>query len=118
MANKTFNPFDAYAPTEEVVFIEAFGSEITLRDLTMAESDAFNKRLLKGYTGKGDPEIDMIEATKINYEKVALCLIKPQPMTVAELQALGNKAQKAITEIVKHIDGRDEEEEEEGNEEN
>lgn len=111
MANKKFNPFDAYAPTEEKVFIEALDYEVTLRTLTMSESDGFNKRLIGNYSGKGDPEINMEEATKINYEKVALTLIDPA-MSVEQLQALGNKAQKAIGEIIKHIDGREEDDEE------
>ena len=117
MANKTFvNPFDVFTTTEKTVRIEALNADIKLRELTMAESDSFNKRLLKGYSGKGDPEINMEEATQINYEKVALCLIEPK-MTVEQLQALPSSASKAINQIVKIIDGREDgPEEEEGNE--
>lgn len=104
---KTFNPFDAFAVTERKVVIEALDNyEVTLKDLTIAEADGYNKRLLKDYTGKGDPVIDLEEATKINYEKVAKALIDPK-MTVAQLQALGTQGSKAITEIVKAIDGKD-----------
>lgn len=113
---KGFNPFDAYAVENKTVHIEALNADITLRELTIAEADAFNKRLLKGYTGKGEPEINMEEATKINYEKVALAMVEPK-MSVEQLQALPSSASKAIQEIVKHIDGREDiEDEEEGNE--
>ena len=109
------NPFDAYIIEETTVTIEGFG-DIKLKALTMAQTDAFNKRLLKGYTGKGDPEIDMVEATKINYEKIEMAMVEPK-MTVAQLQALPSSASKVIGEIVKHIDGREDDEvEEEGNE--
>ena len=116
MAKTFVNPFDAFQTTEKIVHIEALEADVKLRDLTMAEADAFNARLLKGYTGKGDPEIDMAEATKINYEKVALAMLEPK-MTVAQLQALPTSASKAIGEIVKAIDGREDEVDEEGNEE-
>lgn len=114
MANKFVNPFDTLISEEKEVVIEDFGT-VVIRDLTMAESDGFNKRLLKNYTGKGDPEIDMAEATAINYEKVALAMVKPT-MTVKQLQALPSSASKVIGEIVKAIDGR--EDNEEGNEGN
>ena len=114
---KTFNPFDAYAVAERKVVIKALDNyEVTIKDLSIAEADAFNKRLLKDYTGKGDPIIDLEEATKINKEKVAKCLIEPK-MTVAEIDALGTRGAKAIAEIVKEIDGKDEATDEEGNSE-
>lgn len=114
---KGFNPFDAYAVENKTVHIEALNADVTLRELTIAESDSFNKRLLKGYTGKGEPTVDMEEATKINYEKVALAMIEPK-MTVEQLQALPASAGKAIQEIVKHIDGREDDELEEATEGN
>ena len=114
MAKQFANPFDAYTIEEQTVTIEGFG-DIKLRSLSMAETDAFNKRLLKGYTGKGDPEIDMVEATKINYEKIEMAMIEPK-MTVKQLQALPSTASKVIGEIVKAIDGREDEVDDEGNE--
>ena len=113
---KTFNPFDAYKTENKTVFIEALNSDVTYRELTMLEADNFNKRLLKNYDGKGDPTIDLEEATKINYEKVALALIEPK-MTVKELQALPTSASKAIAEIAKVIDGKEDTTDEEGNSE-
>ena len=116
MAKETFvNPFDMYVRETEVVFIEALNAEVTLQSLTMAENDAFTARLFKNYKNKDEMNIDMAEATKINYEKVSLALVQPK-MTVNQLKALSTKATDAIAEIVKHIDGReDDEEAEEGN---
>ena len=109
---KGSNPFDLFALGEQTVYIETLKSDVTYRSMTMAESDAFNKRLLGDYDGKGDPQIDIAEATQINYEKVALCLISPA-MSIDDLKALPVTASKAITEIVKAIDGREDEPDEE-----
>ena len=105
---KTTNPFNLFTLAEQTVFIEALEAEVTFRSMTMAENDAFTKRLLGDYTGKGDPVIDLAEATKINYEKIELCMTKPK-MTIQELKALPATASKAINEIVKAIDGREDE---------
>lgn len=112
------NPFDMYLTEEKKAKIEALnGAEITYRELTMGESDAFNKRLLKDYDGKGDPTIDLAEATKINYEKIVKAVISPE-LTVEYLESLGNSASKATTEIIKLIDGtKDDGVDEEGNSE-
>ena len=112
---KLSNPFDIYLTEEKTAKIEALnGAEITYRELTMGESDAFNKRLLKDYDGKGDPTIDLAEATKINYEKIVKAVIEPV-LTIEYLESLGSSASKATTEIIKLIDGRDEGVDEEGN---
>lgn len=108
---KITNPFEIYKISEKVVHIKELNADIKLRDLTMKEADEFSKRLLKNYTGKGEPTFDMNEATEINYEKVALAMIEPK-MTVAELKALPSTAYKAINEIIKYIDGRENEDEE------
>ena len=106
----TKNPFDIFALTDQTVFIEALDSEVTFRPLTKKESDKFNQRLLSNYDGKGDPKIDLVEANKINSEKVVLCLIKPK-ITLEEINGYGNAIDKALQEIVKAIDGRGDEEE-------
>lgn len=110
------NPFDAFIASEKTTHIKALGADIKYRELTMGESDAFNKRLLKDYDGKGDPTIDLAEATKINYEKIEKCLIEPI-MSVENLQALGASASKAINEIVKVIEGKEGDTDDEGNSE-
>ncbi len=109
------NPFAKFtAGQEKKAYVEALDYEITYRELTMLESDGFSKRLLKNYKGKDNANIDMNEATKIMYEKIALCLIDPK-ITVDELKQLEVSATKAIQEIGKLIDGREDEDEDEGN---
>ena len=110
MANK--NPFSIFSINNQTVHIEALEADVTIRPLTMAESDAYNKRLLGKYDGKGDPTIDLNVATAINYEKVAMCLVEPK-MSIPDLKALPTTATKAIGEIVKAIDGRVDEESDE-----
>ena len=115
MAKTTSNPFDMFRLGEQTIFIDELQAEVKYRSLTMSESDAFTKRLLGDYTGKGDPKVDLNEATKINYEKAALCMLEPK-MSIDELKALPVTASKAINAIVKAIDGREDEEKEDGGE--
>ncbi len=115
---KSTNPFAIFnAMEEKTAHIEALNADIKYRELTMSESDAFNKRLLKDYKGVGEPTVDLSEASAISYEKIALCLIDPI-MTVDDLKNLPTSAAKAIGEISKVIEGREDEgdEESEGNE--
>ena len=111
------NPFDVFRKDlEKTATVEGLDGEIKYRELTMGEADAFNKRLLKDYDGKGDPSIDMNEATKIGYEKIELCMIEPK-MTVKQLQKLPASASKTINAIIRLIDGNTDEviDEETGN---
>ena len=111
------NPFAQFVTTEKKKYIKALDAEITYRELTMAENDKFTKKLIKGYSKDGGAEFDMAEATEVGYEKVALCLIDPK-MTVAELKALPASASSAINEIIKAIEGsQDEMVDDEGNSE-
>ena len=98
------NPFDNFIAENKKAYIKSLDYEITYRELTMAEADALNKRLLKNYDKDTGAEFDMSEATKIAYEKLETCLIDPK-MTAEELQALGSSATSAINEIVRLIDG-------------
>ena len=101
------NPFDVFRKDlEKTAKIDGLEGEIKYRELTMGEADSFNKRLLKNYNGKGDPTVDMNEATKIGYEKLELCMLEPK-MTVKQLQKLPTSAGKAINAIIKLIDGID-----------
>lgn len=109
---------DAFAKFEgglvKVAYIDALDSEISYRELTQEESDGFNKRLIKEMTDEGKAKINYDEATVVNYEKVALCLIDP-PITVEQLHKMPVSAQKAMAEIVKLIDGNDKLDAETGN---
>ena len=96
------NPFAMYAGTEtKTAVIKALnGATITYRELSLAENDAFTKRLIKDFGKDGsNATIDFDQASEIKYEKVALILVEPK-MTVKELKALrGTGAGDAITEI-------------------
>jgi len=83
------------------------GAEVTYRELTMVESDGFNRRMVKEYDSDGKPVFDFNAATEIKYEKVALALIDPK-VTVDELKAMSSDAATAIVEIMNLIDDTDE----------
>jgi len=113
------NPFLIFMGVEEkTAKIEALGgATIKYRELTLAESDNFTKRIIKKYsTDTKDAEIDYDAASEIKYEKVATVLIEPK-MTVEELKSMhGAKAGEAITEILKLIEpDNDEGDDEKGN---
>ena len=102
MAKTDFsNAFAKFANHEvKVAVIKALdNAEIKYRELTMAESDAFTKRLIKDFGKDGkDAEIDFNEANEIKYEKVATMLVEPK-MTIEDLKALPASAIGAINEI-------------------
>lgn len=109
----TKNPFLKYAVATKTAFIEEFDSEIKYREITMAENDAFNLRLLKNYSADNS-NVDIEEATQIAYEKIALCLIEPK-VTVEDLKALGSGVSVVINKINKIISGGELELDAEGN---
>ena len=105
MAKKYANAFDMFNATEtKTAIIKSLGdTEVEYRELTMAESDAFSKRLIKDYGTDGSaPVIDYNEATELKYEKASKILINPK-MTVAQLKALPASAMEAINEITEII---------------
>ena len=100
MAKK--NPFFAFRPETKTAKIKALdNAEIQYRELTLAENDAFNARMIKDFDPMdgNNPTIDLAEATAVKYEKVSKMLIDP-PMTVDELKELGTGAGAAIDEIL------------------
>jgi hypothetical protein len=114
---KTGNPFDMFKSGEvKTAKIEALGgAEIKYRELTMAESDAFAKRLVKDYgTDGSSPVIDFDAANEIKYEKAATILVDP-PMTVEQLKQLSGSAMAAITEINNLVEKGDDMVDEAGN---
>lgn len=114
MSKTTKNPFDIFAINNRTEFITALGQEVTFRPLTKKEADEFNVRLLKDYRGdESNMNIDLAEANRINMEKVALCLVEPK-LTIEEIEAYGAGISDAINEIVAFIDGRSDDNEEEG----
>ena len=111
------NPFTIFIAGKQTANIKALNdSEITYRELTLAESDVFAKRMIKDELGEdGKPQFDMDEATEVKYEKVSAMLIEPE-MSVEELKALPSSAQSAIEEILNLLNDGDDETDAEGNE--
>ncbi len=111
------NPFDIFTKkTIKKAKIKALGNvEVKYRDLTMAEADAFSKRLVKDYGIDGStPSIDFDEANEIKYEKAALILVEPK-VTVEYLKSLPSAAMKAVAEINALIENEDVGLDDEGN---
>ena len=88
--------------------------EIKYRTLTIAESDGFQKRTVKGFDSDGKPQFNFNEISKIRYEKVSMGLIEPK-ITVKELEAMEADASKTIIEIEALISGTEDTTDEEGN---
>jgi hypothetical protein len=111
------NVFDIFKGTEQhTVKIKALGDkEITYRDLTMQESDAFTSKLVTGYDEKGKPKLNYEALNQLKYDKLSLVLVDPK-MTVKDLEILSAHALSAINEILELVDGRDDEEEDKDNE--
>ena len=113
MATKKYiNPFAVFINTEvKTATIKALdNAEVEYRELTLRENDAFNSRMIEDFDPRSgeDPTINIAEATRIKYEKVALMLITPA-MTADELMDLPFTAGDAIEEIL-NLQKDDEEE--------
>ncbi len=118
MAKTAIDPFAIFVNNEvKKAKIEALnGYEITYRELTMHESDAFTTRLIKGVKDDGTADVDFTEANKIKYEKLSLILIDPKK-TVEELEAMSASAGAAINEINALVEDKKDEVDDEGNSE-
>lgn len=110
------NVFAQFAGHEEkTAVIEALGgAEIKYRTLTMKESDAFQKKTVKGFDVEGKPTFNFDDINDIRNEKIALCMIEPS-MTTKELEELSAEASKALIEIENLISGTADLVDEEGN---
>ena len=110
MATKTkkqyLNPFAMFANVEvKTAKIKALGgAEIKYRELTLRENDEFNERMVKDFdpTNGGNPTVDIAEAQKIKYERVALMLdvMGDATITAESLRDLPGSASDAIDEIL------------------
>jgi len=120
MANKIkHNPFDAFEIQTKKVKLESLdGYEAEIKPLSKSQSDAFNKRIIKGYSKDGSPELNMGESWKISLEKVAAVLVDPA-ITVEQLITFDSgKVDALIKEIGEIIGETDETIDDEGNLEN
>lgn len=97
--------FDKFSLKTKKVKIKALdNAEVTIQELTIAQSNEFYKRVVKGFGEDGKAEINYNELGDIKLEKVVAGLVEPK-MSFNELKSLSNKAMPAIDEIVEAIDG-------------
>ena len=99
------NPFGKFKVRTKKVKIKALdNAEITVQELSVAQSTDFYKRVIKGFDEEGKAELNYNELADIKLEKVAAGMIEPY-MSLDELRGLANGANKAIDEISEAIDG-------------
>ena len=111
---KKTNPFDIFAVNTRTVYIKSLGQDVTIRPLTKAESDDFQRRLVKNYNADGTVELNLEEINEINLEKVAMCVVDPK-ITVKQLKEYADSVNDAIAEILEYIDGKPEDGTDAGN---
>ena len=93
------NPFNVFKTQTKKVKIKALdNAEIEIRELTVLESNELFKEL---FNEKG--VFDSSKSITVRLKKVSMAMVKPA-MSVADLEALGAKANVAIAEISEAID--------------
>ena len=98
------NPFGKFKVRTKKVKIKALeNAEVTVQELSVAQSTDFYKRVIKGFDEEGEAELNYSELADIKLEKVAAGMIEPY-MSLEELKGLSNGANKAIDEISEAID--------------
>ena len=98
------NPFLQFGLKTKKVKVKALNdAEVTIQELTVAQSNSFYKRVVSGYDADGMAEINYDEMVEIKIEKVSASMLEPK-MSVDELKALSVEANKAIDEISLAID--------------
>jgi hypothetical protein len=98
------NPFSKFKVQTKKVKIKALdNAEVTVQELSVAQSTDFYKRVVKGFDENGKVELNYNELADIKIEKVAAGMIEPY-MSLDELKGLANGANKAIDEIAEAID--------------
>ena len=103
------NPFGRFKVRTKKVKIKALeNAEVTVQELSVAQSTDFYKRVIKGFDEEGEAELNYSELADIKLEKVAAGMIEPY-MSLEELKGLANGANKAVDEISIAIDGFEEE---------
>ena len=98
------NPFDGFKLKTKKVKIKALDNkEVTISEMTVAQSNEFYKQIVTGYDADGQPIIEYNVLPDVNLEKVATCMVEPK-LTVEELKELSAGASAAINEIADAID--------------
>ncbi len=108
------NVFDKYLPKESTHYVEALGAEVTIKALTIGESEELRFFAVKGLDSEGKPDVDMSKLSEARLRKVSLMLVNPA-MSPKDLKALGSDADEAISEILTLADTEDEDLSVEGN---
>ena len=97
------NPFDQYVIEAKEYEIKSLGATVTLRKLTLSQSEEFMDKSVKGLDKDDNPIIDMAGIRESNYAKVSLALVDPK-MTIKQLKGLGSDAKDVMVEILDIID--------------
>ena len=98
------NPFGKFKVQTKKVKIKALdNADVTIQELSVAQSTDFYKRIVKGFDKNGKAELNYNELADIKIEKVAASMIEPY-MPLEELKGLSSSANKAINEISEAID--------------
>lgn len=99
------NIFAKYQTNTKVIKVKALdNAEVTIRELTVNESNNFYKRLVLEPKADGSMNFNYKEVFDIKVEKVASAMVEPK-MTAEELYLLSEGATEAINEISDAIDG-------------
>ena len=99
------NIFAKYQTNTKVIKVKALdNAEITIRELTVNESNKFYKRLVLAPNADGSMNFNYKEVFDVKVEKVASAMVEPK-MTAEELYLLSESATEAINEISDAIDG-------------
>ena len=99
----TINPFDQFLITPKEYEIKSLGATVTLRKLSLEQSQSFLDKSVKGMDKDDNPIIDLAGIRESNFEKVSLALMDPK-MTVKQLKSLGSGAKEVMTELLDIID--------------
>ena len=99
------NIFAKYQTNTKVIKVKALdNAEVTIRELTINESNEFYKRIVGEPNADGSMNFNYKEVFDIKVEKVASAMVEPK-MTAEEIYLLSEGATEAINEISDAIDG-------------
>jgi hypothetical protein len=96
--------FDKYKTQTKVIKVKALDNqEVTIRELTVNESNEFYKKIVGEPKEDGSMQFNYKEIFSIKVEKVATAMVNPR-MTAEELEELSEGATEAINEIAEAIE--------------
>lgn len=96
--------FAKFLTKTKVVKIKSLdNAEVTIRELTVQESNDYYKQLVSESSTDGKINFNYKEIFSIKLSKVANCMVDPK-MTIEELKTLSDGASEAINEIADAID--------------